>query len=300
MIYINTVQTTEPMQAIETSRDFLFFRDLAPQPLKYPTSEEMEANIKRYQMKIVIAGTMTGDLTRNNANLFSRSLLFIDFDDIQEAEESFLAKVSEQLKKINYCLYPTLKYRPDFLRYRLVLELSRPVNMEEHTTLLWGVCHELGIKFEPDKSNKTWSQGQGLPVKTEYTPQAKNVFIDNQAPLPVDLFLKKIPLMKDYKDEMKKRPSSNSGNYRRSMGTNRKYTGVFLEELFQDIAKGSRNEWWREKVDKMLSLDTPLDTIQSIMEILNNNFTDPLPLKELESIYLSRVGNHVKNGGEVY
>jgi hypothetical protein len=304
MIYINTVQTNKPMVEIKTERDFEFFKTYKPQRFEYPANEEQEKAIKLYKMKIIIAGQMTGDLKRNNENLFSRSLLFVDFDDIHETEAAFLSKVQDKLKGINYCLYPTLRYRADYIRYRLALELNRPVNAGEYEKLLFGICHELGVNFTFDSSNKTWSQGQGAPVITQHSEHVSLIYHDNGEPIPTDAFLFKISNSKEYKNQIKQQHAFKKGNssYNRSSG-GQKYTGLLLQVLFNGAAPDARNNWWREMVDKMLAVDTPLETIQLVMETINFNeqiTADPLELDELEKIYLSRVNNHAKKGGRLF
>lgn len=304
MIYINTVQTNQPMKAVQVKRDFEFFKTYKPQRFEYPTDEQTEKAIKLYKMKIIIAGQMTGDLKRNNANLFSRSLLFLDFDNIHESEAAFLSKVKDKLKGINYCLYPTLKYKADNIRYRMVLELDRSVNAGEYEKLLFGICFELGVNFTFDSSNKTWSQGQGAPVITQYSENVGLIFHDKGEPIPTDAFLYKISNSKEYKQAIKQQHAFKKGNssYNRSSGE-QKYTGLLLRDLFNGAAPDGRNNWWREMVDKMLAVDTPLETIQLVMETINFNeqiTADPLELDELEKIYLSRVNNHSKKGGRLF
>lgn len=303
MIYINKVMTNAPMKAIETERDFLFFRDYKPQYFNYPQNEQEEQRIKMHQMKVVIAGKMTGNLKRNNENVFSRSLLFLDFDEIQETESDFLQKLGEELDKINYCIYPTLKYKQDNLRYRLVIELDREVNASEYEKLLFGISHELGVKFVFDTSNRTWSQGQGLPVATSENQQAKRFYREDGEKIPVDKFLLKINQSKEFKRESKGFKSGN-GRKRQANGDNeRKYTGLLLEKMFDGQLEGGRNNWWREVVDSLLNVDTPVATIEKIMLCLNgdsNIFPQPLEVEELEKVFLSRVNNHVKKGGDVY
>lgn len=306
MIYINKVVTNAPMKAVEVERDFLFFKDCEPQKLKYPTSEAMEKEIKQKQMDIVIAGTMTGDLRRNNKNVFSRSLLFVDFDNINETEEDFLSKLKESLNDVNYCLYPTLKYKPkENIRYRLVLELDREVNAKEYEILLFGLSKQLGVDFVLDGSNKTFSQGQGLPVVTEYSKDVERVFHDGYNAIPVDKFLQHITSTQQYKKELKTQARAFNGSnqgFNRSNGE-QKYTGQLLELLFNGAVHGERHPWWLKMIDKLLAVDTPVETIAKIIEVINFNpaiFPEPLEIEELENMYLARIKNHVENGGRLF
>lgn len=293
------------MKEIKLERDFEFFKECKPQRLPYPVNEETEKQIKGYQMNIIIAGSMVGDLKRNNKNVFSRSLLFIDFDNVNETEQDFLNKLTEVLANVNYVLYPTLKYKPiENIRYRLVLELDRQVNAKEYEILLIGFSKDLGIDYEPDSSNKTWSQGQGVPVVTEYSEGVKILYHDGFKPIQVDKILKYITSTKEYKEALKTQNTGFSDNQGFKLSTGgQKYTGEFLQLLFDGAVQGERNTWWRIMMDKMLAVDTPVETIQKIMEVINFNpmiFPEPLPMDELEKVYLSRIKNHVEKGGRLF
>ncbi|WP_303753830.1 hypothetical protein [Enterococcus sp. S86.2] len=304
MIYTNIVKTLEPMHEVKNiDRDFDFFKTCKAQRLPYPKDKDEELKIKTQQMLIVIAGTILGDLKRNNTNLVSRSLLFIDFDDVQETESEFLGKITDKLKDVNYCLYPTLKYKPDNIRYRLVLELDRAVSREEYEKLLFGLCLDLAVKFEFDESNKTWSQGQGLPIVTEFSSDNLRIFHDGFKPIPVDKFLHRITNSQQWVDAQKKQRLPKTSSYTTNSSGKQKYTGVFLEQLFEGATVGNRNIWWRQMVDKMLSVDTPIETIAKVMGAINFNleiFPEPLDQKELDTIFHSRIKNHAEKGGNLY
>lgn len=304
MIYTNIVKTLAPMHEVKNiDRDFDFFKTCRSQRLPYPKDKDEELKIKTQQMLIVIAGTILGDLKRNNTNLVSRSLLFIDFDDVQETESEFLGKITDKLKAVNYCLYPTLKYKPDNIRYRLVLELDRAVSREEYEKLLFGLCLDLAVKFEFDESNKTWSQGQGLPVITEHSSNEMRLFHDGFTAIPVDKFLYQITTSPEWADAQKKKQRPKTSGYTTNSSGKQKYTGVFLEQLFEGATVGNRNIWWRQMVDKMLSVDTPIETIAKVMGAINFNleiFPEPLDQKELDTIFHSRIKNHAEKGGNLY
>ena len=167
---------------------------------------------------------------------------------------------------------------------------------------MFGVSKQLGVDFKLDESNKTWSQGQGLPVVTEYS--VERVFHDGYNAVPVDKFLLNITTSKQYKEALKTKHRGFNGNqgFTRSSGE-QKYTGQLLELLFNGAVHGERNEWWRVMTDKLLAVDTSVDTIQKIMEVINFNtsvFPEPLEVGELEGIYLSRIKNHVEKGGRLF
>lgn len=283
MIYINTVQTNRPMKEIKTARDFTFFKDYKPQRFEYPTNEDEEKAIKLFKMNIVIAGQMTGNLKRNNENVFSRSLLLLDFDDIHESEATFLSKVNEILKGCNYCLYPTLKYKEDNIRYRLVLELDRSVNASEYEKLLFGISLELGVNFTFDSSNKTWSQGQGAPVITQYSEHVSRIYHDQGEAIPADLFLQKITNSKEYKRELEKQPRHNFNlqtGYQRTANGKGKVIQI-LEELTQGVQEGARNSSITRAYGTLLKANMQPSLAMGFLWTMNQQFIEP-PLDDKE------------------
>ncbi len=296
MIYINTVQTKQPMKEIKLERDFDFFKDYKPQRFDYPINEATEKAIKLFKMKIIIAGQMTGDLRRNNENVFSRSLLFIDFDDIHESEETFLSNVQDKLKGINYYLYPTLKYKADNLRYRLVIELDRPVNAGEYDKLLFGICLELGVNFTFDSSNKTWSQGQGAPVITQHSEHVSLVCNDGGVPIPTDVFLYKINNSKEYKKEVASRKSASfSLDYSTRYGDGKGKTIQLLEEVVQGIESGNRNAFFTRAFGILLRANMEIEAAIALMIDWNQYYVKPsLSEAELHAVMKSIVSRETK------
>lgn len=283
MIYINTVQTNRPMKEIKTARDFTFFKDYKPQRFEYPTNEDEEKAIKLFKMNIVIAGQMTGNLKRNNENVFSRSLLLLDFDDIHESEATFLSKVNEILKGCNYCLYPTLKYKEDNIRYRLVLELDRSVNASEYEKLLFGISLELGVNFTFDSSNKTWSQGQGAPVITQYSEHVSRIYHDHGEAIPTDVFLQKITNSNEYKKELEKQPSHNFNlqtGYQRTANGKGKVVQI-LEQFAEGVGEGGRNSFMTKATGTILKANMTPSSAYRMLYVLNANFCNP-PLTDSE------------------
>ncbi|MDV7751732.1 bifunctional DNA primase/polymerase [Enterococcus casseliflavus] len=77
--------------------------------------------------------------------------------------------------------------------------------------------------------------------------------------------------------------------------TGKKYTGKFLDELVQGCTGGSRNDWIMKQISKMLAVGADLKTIYALILVINQNFLDePLPEKEINATFKSRVKKHTR------
>lgn len=125
----------------------------------------------------------------------------------------------------------------------------------------------------------------GVPVAPTNTPQGEYKAIGeitNIEPLPqwlIDLLVNK--------------KTVKSPNYKNPSG--KKYTGKFLDELVQGCSVGNRNDWIMKQISKMLAVGADLKTIYSLIILVNENFLDePLPKKEVNATFKSRVRKHTK------
>lgn len=85
----------------------------------------------------------------------------------------------------------------------------------------------------------------------------------------------------------------NTTNY--SKQTDKKYTGKFLDELVQGCSTGSRNDFIMKQISKMLAVGADLETIYKLILVVNDNFLDePLPEKEINATFKSRIKKHTR------
>lgn len=131
-------------------------------------------NVKRRNMKAAIIGKMK-EPVRKDENIIYRTILPIDLDSISETITS-RQKLSERLSAllgVKMYIFPSLgcNYRDKGLRFHVWLPLNRPVNKEEYQALITyynQLFKSKGIITKIDRSNKTWSQLNGLPHATQY------------------------------------------------------------------------------------------------------------------------------------
>ncbi|MGO2267074.1 MAG: bifunctional DNA primase/polymerase [Vagococcus salmoninarum] len=77
-----------------------------------------------------------------------------------------------------------------------------------------------------------------------------------------------------------------------------KYTAKFLTEMVEGSKTGGRNDFVMRFIAKCLSLGTDLDTIYTLVLVVNDNFIDvPLDEKEVNTIFKSIVKKHLKKMG---
>ncbi|GEM_PF-1798831 len=92
-------------------------------------------------------------------------------------------------------------------------------------------------------------------------------------------------------------PKQINSSYNAPMGTGKKYTGQFLDELVAGAEVGNRNDWIMRLTSKMLAVGAEYDTIYKLLLIANDNFlTDPIPLSEINATFKSRVKKHSQRG----
>lgn len=135
-------------------------------------------NIKRRKMPAAIVGEVK-DGKRNDDNVLNRTVLPLDLDSISESitdRESLSERLSALLGAKMY-IFPSLgcNYANKGLRYHVWVPLSRAVNRNEYQLLISyynQLLKEKGVITQIDRSNKSWSQLNGLPAMTKYTPEA--------------------------------------------------------------------------------------------------------------------------------
>ena len=127
-------------------------------------------NIKRRKMPAAIVGEVK-DGKRNDDNVLNRTVLPLDLDAISNSitsRESLSERLSAILNAKLY-IFPSLgcNYAGKGLRYHVWVPLSRAVNRNEYQLLISyynQLLKDKGVITQIDRSNKSWSQLNGLPA----------------------------------------------------------------------------------------------------------------------------------------
>lgn len=130
---------------------------------------------------------------RKNKNLLSKNLVVIDYDDVAYSDREFKDIISSKLQGASYILYPTISYTAEYIRYRLVIDVTRAYKENENKALMDAIVDHIGIPS--DSSSSTWSQLQMLPVITMNSSK-ELVVINRGNPINIDKILQQRPLKK--------------------------------------------------------------------------------------------------------
>ena len=107
-----------------------------------------------------------GKVKRNNESLVRRDLIIIDYDAIDCLSEAFKKRIVDRLPNTNIIIYPTIRYKDENPRFRVVIEPSRPLLKYEYLVILKKITDKIGLPY--DTASETWSQCQGLPILTDF------------------------------------------------------------------------------------------------------------------------------------
>lgn len=73
-------------------------------------------------------------------------------------------------------------------------------------------------------------------------------------------------------------------------------SGDLLDQIVKGVGSGQRNTYIRVICDRMLGTGADLETIWELVEVANEHFLDePLPMREVQATYKTRVRNHLMN-----
>lgn len=167
----------------ETELDEIIVEQLGEQASNYLELPEQDnqrgdgyKNIKRRKMSAVIFGEIK-DSIRKDANIINRSVLPLDLDALNPniSTRGELAKKVSSLINARLYIFPSLgcNYHNKGLRYHIWVPLSRAVNKDEYQLLIGyynRLLKEHEVITQIDRSNRTWSQINGAPYVTQFTP----------------------------------------------------------------------------------------------------------------------------------
>ena len=125
--------------------------------------DDFKRNSAPYCIVGMVKQDENGNYKRNNASLVYRSLIFLDYDEL-EASIDFPSVVDNALHGYSYIVYPTIKHTANKPRYRLVVKPSDAMDEQIYRQTVQEIADKIGLPF--DSTSLTWSQLQGLPVTT--------------------------------------------------------------------------------------------------------------------------------------
>ena len=143
---------------------FEFIANFSPRTVPEGANiDDFKRNSAPYCIVGMVKQDENGNYKRNNASLVYRSLIFLDYDEL-EASIDFPSVVDKALHEYSYIVYPTIKHTKEKPRYRLVVKPSDAMTEQTYRQTVQEIANKIGLPF--DSTSLTWSQLQGLPVTT--------------------------------------------------------------------------------------------------------------------------------------
>lgn len=202
-LYISKGYNTKKMTKLEAS-PFEYLWSYKPKIVPIDESfakesmKETKAAIAPLKKKVLyfLAGELKAG-QRSNENLLKKEMIVIDYDNLDINYTSLLNTIREKLQGIAFILYPSISnYVGEMgMRFRLVIDTSRPYTQQENENLLQNVIDHIGIPA--DNASKTWAQLMGLPTLNQLSP-ATLITKQEGAPLDVDSFLYEPTVKQEY------------------------------------------------------------------------------------------------------
>lgn len=279
MIYISKGYATKKLTVIKSkSSDFqtivnskvVTFKDIS-----------LIDTIKRTQAYYFIAGELS-EPTRNNDNVLSKSLITLDYDDLQLTEEEFRSHLLKKINALKFYAYPSISNGLKGTRFRVIIPTDRPYTQNESSAVIRFITSHIDLPY--DAASETWSQLMSLKCTfdSEKAFHDKCIYNEGIGLIKVDNSLKKMAERKP-KEQQKKAISFNT-----AYKTTKKYTASFMEELIAGVDEGNRDNWITQKFGKMLSLGFDYTSAYEWIELINREFVrPPLSDKDINRIVLS-------------
>lgn len=251
--------------------DFNFIKSTSPQNATSAVTLDNISEFKQSQAKYFIAGNMA-NLTRSNDNLLTRSVLALDFDQVNN-EDKLLETFNKVFTNTAFIRYPSINYGFKGARYRLILAVDRSFNADEYGRLYSYFAKHLPL----DTGAKAWAQVFGLPIINRYSVKLTNkgYLIHEGKPLNVD---KTLSLCKSTK------PQPTKGFITTHRPT-RNYTARIINETNTPVTDGQRHTALTSYCGKLFRAGINSRMVYELLSIKNNYCEPPLPERDVISIF---------------
>ena len=114
-----------------TTNTFEWLAAYEPKRITRKKNETVASYIKRIaelkpKQQYFISGYIepdeNGKVKRNNESLVRRDLIIIDYDAIDCSSKTFKKRIVDRLPNTNIIIYPTIRYKDEKPRFRVVIE----------------------------------------------------------------------------------------------------------------------------------------------------------------------------------
>ena len=214
---------------------------------------------------------------RSNANLVSRSLLILDYDDIKTDVESAKRIIHDAIGEYSYFLYPSTSYTQEKPKFRLVVDAERPMSKGEYQATIKALGDLIGLPYD-EVSHATWSQLMGCPITSDAEEFDSIKVISRGAAFPV---------LQPEVDEPKGNGSFTL-SYPTRYGDGKGKTIQLLEEVVQGIYEPGRNSFFARAMGILLKANMDIEAAIKLMIDWNEYYVQPsLTDSELQAVLKS-------------
>lgn len=279
MIYISKGYATKKLTVIESETSD--FQTIVNSKVVTFKDISLIDTMKRTQAYYFIAGELS-EPTRNNDNVLSKSLITLDYDDLQLTEEEFRSHLLKKINALKFYAYPSISNGLKGTRFRVIIPTDRPYTQNESSAVIRFITSHIDLPY--DAASETWSQLMSLKCTfdSEKAFHDKCIYNEGIGLLKVDNALQK--MAEKQKKQSKEVYNFNSSNTVRT----KKYTAILLEEIVQGIQESERNVWLTKIIGKLLALGMEPTESYQFVTVINENFIQPpLPAKEVNTIFKS-------------
>ncbi|MBA8764183.1 primase alpha helix C-terminal domain-containing protein [Staphylococcus coagulans] len=235
-------------------------------------------SVNKYARGLFLAGeVITGandkvTKRRNDANVINRTMLTIDYDDLDNTT-NFIDQVYERIGKMSYCIYSTYNHTHEKPRYRLVIPLSKPLDPKYYKDVISLITSSIAVKY--DESSKVVSQAQAMPVTK--SKESEFVFEVNDG-----IILDTLKLIENVKDIQ-----SNKSNQTQPY---KKRDPSHWQEICMGVGAGERNVALTQIIGYLLRRYVDPSLVYGLAYAWSKQCVPPIEDKEItktfKSIYL--------------
>lgn len=211
---------------------------------------------------------------RNDANVINRSVVALDYDDINDFKGLYDA-ICKQLEGYSWAFHTTYNHTTESPRIRLMLPLNEVVSADDYRKYTRALAHKIGYKI--DEGSYQPSRAMALPVKRD--KDTIYIFKYNDAPAitidDLNTLSKNFDVEKDkaitinYSNQYKKRDSS------------------YWRDMAFGVGEGERNQTLASLIGYLLRRYVDANLVYGLASAWAQMCNPPLEQKEVNKTFKS-------------
>ncbi|WP_414930502.1 primase alpha helix C-terminal domain-containing protein [Staphylococcus ureilyticus] len=212
---------------------------------------------------------------RNDANVINRSVIALDYDDIDNFKGLYNA-ICEQLEGCAWAFHTTYNHTTENPRIRLMVPLNEPVNADDYRKYTRALAHK--INFKIDEGSYQPSRVMALPVKRD--KDAIYIFKYNDAPAITVKELDKFSTNLENTQKDKSITINYSNQYK-------KRDSSYWRDLAFGVREGERNQALASIIGYLLRRYVEPELVYGLASAWAMNCTPPIEQNEVNKTFIS-------------